>query len=93
MAILLPNTEYNLNMVIKFQCRHIDANGFLFKAMEVTPDTKVVPCVLKTTPKGPDQVSICDELGVRICRKSKKKKKYISSVFLLITFKHWINYL
>ncbi len=71
MAILLPNTVYNLIMAIKFQCllrRHIDAKGFLFKAMEV-------PARRKMTLKSPDQASICDELGVRMYWKSRKKNQ------------------
>ncbi len=49
----------------------VDAKGFLFKAMEDPAcqknTLKGYPVHQKVMPKGPDQASICDELGLRTC--------------------------
>ncbi len=58
-------------MTIKFPVsrRHIDAKGLLFKAKEDPASRKMTLKGYrdhqKATPGGPDQASICDELGER----------------------------
>ncbi len=68
MTILLSNIQFNHDDTIP---SHTDIKGFLFKAMEDPVRRKMM---LKgyfenqnVTPRGPDQASICDELGVRVC--------------------------
>ncbi len=74
MAILLPKYQYIINHDDKIPMpfvSQIDAKGFLFKAMEDPAHRKIMlkgyPVHQKVTPKDPDQASICDELGVRMC--------------------------
>ncbi len=67
MAMLLPNISFNYDDKFPVSRRHIDAKGFLFKTTEDPSRRKVMLKGYlerqKATQNGPDQASICDELG------------------------------